>query len=290
MAITAGTLAGIAREWTALSDFEIAHLQRLAASWGVIADLCFSDLLLFAPARGVGDRFVVLAQVRATTGQTLYPDDLVGQALPARDRPLVADAWRTGQQQSGEPRFDDGTRVRVDAVPVRSQGRVVAVFTREALPSTGRRPSPLERTYLETANALVRMVAVGAFPFPPIDGGPELDIEDVLRVGDGTVRLDGRGRLTYASPNAVSAFHRIGIVPTEGHTLGELGLDDTTVKQAFTMLTPVTGEIERGDVVLDIGVIPLIEGRSVVLGALLLLRDVSELRRKERQLLSKEAI
>jgi hypothetical protein len=31
------------------------------------------------------------------------------------------------------------------------------------------------------------------------------------RVGDGMLRLDADGRVTFASPNAQSAFHRIGL-------------------------------------------------------------------------------
>ena len=287
MAITAGTLAQIAGERTDLDVEAVAHLERLAASWGVIADLCFSDLLLLTPVRDADGQFVVLAHVRATTGQTLYPEDQVGRVVAATERPHVAASWASGEMKEGDSTFADGTRVKVDAVPVRSRGGVVAILVKDSLPSSGRRPSPLERTYLETANALIRMVATGAFPFRA-PGAAE--VQEVQRVGDGTVRLDNKGRITYASPNAVSAFHRLGIVPTEGMTLGEVGLGDSAVKQAFTMLAPVTEEIERRDIVVDIGVIPLIEGRSQVLGALLLLRDVTELRSKERQLLSREAI
>ena len=60
----------------------LAHLQRLALSWRLLADLSFADLLLLAPiADEDGHRFVVLAQVRPTTGQTLYVTDLVGRVM-----------------------------------------------------------------------------------------------------------------------------------------------------------------------------------------------------------------
>ncbi len=86
-------------------------MQRLVASWQPLADLCFSDLLLLAPVEGEeGHRFVVLAQVRPTTGQTLYPVDLVGTVVDEVERPLVARAWRTGEIVEG-----DATAARVDA-------------------------------------------------------------------------------------------------------------------------------------------------------------------------------
>lgn len=41
------SLAELARFFTRLDAEAIAHLQRLAASWGLLADFCFADLLLF---------------------------------------------------------------------------------------------------------------------------------------------------------------------------------------------------------------------------------------------------
>ena len=46
------SLAEFARVHTRLDTPQIDHLQRLVASWGLLADLCFADLLLFvAPIR-----------------------------------------------------------------------------------------------------------------------------------------------------------------------------------------------------------------------------------------------
>ncbi len=42
------SLAEFARVHTGLDGPEIDHLQRLVASWGLLADLCFADLLLFS--------------------------------------------------------------------------------------------------------------------------------------------------------------------------------------------------------------------------------------------------
>ena len=41
------TLVELARQRTALSRDQINHLQRLIGDWGMLADLCFSDLLLY---------------------------------------------------------------------------------------------------------------------------------------------------------------------------------------------------------------------------------------------------
>jgi len=87
-----------ARTKTALWGESLRHVQRLATSWQALSDLCFSDLLLLAPVVGEdGSRSVVLAQVRPTTGQTVYPMDLVGAVVDEVARPLVSRAFRTGE-------------------------------------------------------------------------------------------------------------------------------------------------------------------------------------------------
>ena len=43
------TLAELTRLDTGLSKDQLRHLQRLIAWWGILADLSFSDLLLFVP-------------------------------------------------------------------------------------------------------------------------------------------------------------------------------------------------------------------------------------------------
>ena len=74
-----------------------AHLQRLTASWNILADLCFADLLLFVPAsQAGGDRFVVYGQMRPTTIQTIHNEDLVGRVIDAEENPLVARTWQLG--------------------------------------------------------------------------------------------------------------------------------------------------------------------------------------------------
>ena len=127
---------------TELSGDALAHLERLAVSWRLLADLSFSDLLLFAPvAHEDGHRFVILAQVRPTTGQTLYVHDLVGDVVDEVERPSLARAWRHAEIHDGEANVVRGReRVRVETVPVRFRGREIAVLTREAPTTSGRRP------------------------------------------------------------------------------------------------------------------------------------------------------
>ena len=291
------SLAEFARVHTRLGTPQIDHLQRLVASWGLLADLCFADLLLFVatdePQPGVGrehgperDDLVVLGQVRPLTNQTLYRSDWVGTVVPAEERPLVARSLELGEIIEGEVTNQIlKERVRALCIPVRWMGQTIAVVNREAAPSV-RHPGELERTYIEVFNRFARMIASGEFPFRSEEGLSE----EAPRVGDGVILLDGSGRVEYSSPNAISALHRIGVhANTEGMRLGEIGLQETAVRTAFATALPATEEIERGpQVTVLMRCIPLLE-HGTVTGAVVLLRDISELRRRDRLLLSKDA-
>ena len=289
------TLPELARLHTRLEADQLAHLTRLVASWGILADLCFADLLLFVPVAGGDGRFIVLGQVRPTTSQTLHADDLVGRLIDESERPLVARAFRAGEIMDGEVAVPGrgGEPARLQCIPIRHQGAVVAVLTREAALTVGRRPGELERSYIEVFERFARMLGAGSFPYP-VDEGTTAESP---RVGDGVLLLDETARVVYASPNAVNALHRMGVYSNaEGARLDEAGVQDNAITEAWDAALPVTEELEcRPDVIVLLRVLPLLDGRpgaeapARVTGAIVLLRDVSDVRRRDRLLLSKDA-
>ena len=277
------TLVELARAHTSLDDDAVDHLQRLIRGWGMLADLCFGDLVLLA--EGSGDDFIVLGQMRPSTSQTLHHDDLVGRKMPEAERPVVARAFRSGEIVEGEVALGDLDRVRMQGIPVRRDGSVIAVMTREAPLSATRRPGALERVYGDTFERFARMIVRGEYPFAAED-----DVgEDAPRVGDGAILLDASGRIEYASPNAVNALHRMGIhANVTGNRLDDEGVEETAVSRAFFAGKPVTEEVERGgDVVVQLRCLPRLH-RGEVTGGLVHLRDVTDIRRRDRLLLSKD--
>lgn len=281
--------AELARGRVGLDRSQVDHLQRLLASWSLLADLCFSDLLLFGAVGGTTEpeSLVVLGQIRPTTNQTSYPDDWVGREVPVAERPLVVDCLRTAAIVDGiVDTAAVGGPIVEQSIPVVVDGAVIAVLARNVTQAAGRQDGVLERTYIEVFNRLARMIAAGRFPFATDEELGSL----TPRVGDGVVVVDTTGRVRFASPNAVSALHRLGIQQNvQGRTFDGLGLSDGAVRRAFAAPHIATEEHTRGnDVTVLTRVIPLLHGDEVD-GGLVLLRDISELRRRDRMLLSKDA-
>ncbi|TAM86308.1 MAG: ATPase [Jatrophihabitans sp.] len=293
---------------TCLDEAQIAHLQRLVGEWQLIADLAFADLLLWVPVEpgtaadeaggeGSPSGFLCVAACRPTTGPTAYQSDQVGVRLYGDRATPMRTALTEGRIfREVEADWDGDLPIRREAIPVRFAGHVVAVLGRDANLASARTPSQLELVYLQSAADLAAMVADGSFP-----AGAERQ-EEVAgpRVGDGLLRVEPDGTIIYASPNALSAFSRLGITGTVmGEPIDALTssvADDPfdakdladAVAAAIDGGQPASIEVEGGGATVLFRAIPL-RPRGETLGALLLLQDVTELRRRDRQILSKDA-
>ena len=286
------SLNELVRQHTGLSEEDLEWLHVLVSNWQLLADLSFADLVLWVPSPD-GEQYVAVAQMRPTTGPTSYHDDLVGDVVPRGRRPMLDAALDEGRiVREGDPEWRDEVPVRVESIPVRRAGTLIAVIARNTNLLTARTPSRLELTYLQSASDLAQMIAEGRFPHPG-----EAVALDAPRVGDGLIRLDRDGVVLYASPNALSAYRRLGLAADLvgahlGKTTAELAPPDGPIDESLWAVmggkAPRQAEVEANDAVVQLRAIPLCPGGNR-LGALVLVRDVTELRRRERELLTKDA-
>lgn len=283
----------LVHQHTALDDSDLEWLHLLVSEWQLLSDLSFADLVLWVPTRD-GTRYVSVAQMRPNTGPTSYQDDMVGHLVPRGRRPLLDAAHDEGRiVREGDPEWREEVPVRVESIPVRREGRVLGVIARNTNLLTVRTPSRLELTYLQSASDLAQMIAVSSFPF----ANQQVDMDASPRVGDGLIRLDADGVVQYASPNALSAYHRMGLASDlVGHHLGKTtaelapthGPVDEALAKVASGWAPREFEIEARDGVIQFRAIPL-KPKGTRIGSLVLLRDVTELRRRERELITKDA-
>ncbi len=220
------------------------HLDLLVRAWGLMADVGFCDLLLLQRAPDKGDRqWRVSAQVRPTTHQTLYAEDLVGQLVSSAERPVLSEQW-SGRSWSDSNVYAIGSTsaARSRAIPLRVSQSIdepTAVVLCEAAVDAGRRRGRLESAYVDIFDQLAGMIATGRFPFAEV-----YEPAENMRVGDGVVVLDSEARIRFASPNATSSFHRLGVqANAEGKRLTELGLHADWLEGVATAKFPLSGEL-----------------------------------------------
>lgn len=299
------TLSDLLAEYTALTGSAVAHLQRLVSEWQLLADLSFSDLTLWVPLDPDTKLFVCVAQVRPTTGATVHEDDLVAAQLAGAEAELLRSGLQRGETTADVPDPEDTSFARKDGaahtyhrevIPVRHADTVIAMVGRDTGSMVGREASQLETAYVDAADDLFQMVGDGTFP-PPLQTG---EIHTGPRAGDGLLRLDADGHVVYVSPNAVSAYHRMNL--TGGLSGADLALLTRKLIadpfDAAELAARISGAVQgRPSLRMEVEVraatvlfraLPL-RPRGRPEGALVLVRDVTEVRRRDRALLSKDA-
>ena len=280
--------------------FDQSHrLRELVADWQLLSDLSFADLILWVPIRKDIKLWptghIAVAHIRPTTSSTVFSNDVIGDEVLWGARPNIDEALSSGDiNRSAEPERFGEILIKEETIPVFFQGQVIAVISRHRNAENMRSPGKLELNYREIANHLYQMVAEGNFPYQAAGSL----FEPVPRVGDGLIRLDVNGAISFASPNAKSAFSRMGWNgELEGRILGEVAEQVVTaspnaheegVRTRLNGKTLRRVEIDNQGATIDLLVLPLIQGADRI-GSIVLLQNVTELRRRDRELVTKDA-
>lgn len=274
-------LVALVRARGDLSADDVDRLVGLVADWGIISDLGVADLTLWVPSWD-GGGYQAVAHRRPDTGRTLFPEEVVGTFVGRGRRTELDRSAAAGDVESAV----DAAGASHVIYPLTRTGAVLALVERSAVPVPEGAMGRLESAYVEAADRLCDLMVRGEFPTSQgLDTPPP-------RVGGGFIRLEVDGRVRYASPNAESAIHRLGAaVDLQGAHLGSVLArlhDPWSQREHLQRLasgaTSGRAVVEHGDAALEIDVISLESA-----GAIVLLRDITELRRRERDLESTTA-
>ncbi|MBN9156266.1 sensor histidine kinase [Microbacterium sp.] len=294
------TLSDLAQAQGCLDDEDVEWLHRLAGDGQLLADLASADIVIWiATAEG---SFIAVAHTRPSGAATLFYRDIVGERVRPQWRTQVQGAFDTAEiVDSANPDWFEETPTRVRAVPiVRARGRdgegarPIGVLTRHTNLGEARTPSRQQITFNEAADDLFGMISVGEFPDLSAPTSPR---RGAPRASDGLIRIDVDGVVTFASPNALSAFNRMGFdEELEGESLVEVTTRiippsrqvDESLPVVVTGRAPWRTDVEARGVTVSLRAIPL-KDHGTRIGAIVLCRDVSELRHQEQELITKDA-
>ena len=177
--------------------------------------------------------------------------------------------------------------------PVRHDGKTLGLVVRETNMATRESNGRYESESINAGKQLYEMIPRGQFPYV----NAIMSQRHVARVSDGFIMLTQEGIVRYASPNAISCFRRLGCLMTmQGHFLSEIGTDllrrNDPVPEALPMVLmgkdAVDSEINANRSAVSVRSLPLYDNNGRT-GAIILCRDVTELRRREQELQTKDA-
>lgn len=277
----------------------IEWLTLLTSEWQLTADLLFADLVLWIPSKH--GEFVATAHARPSSAATVFFRDITGEPIRKEWIQQARQAFESGEiVHLKTPDTTSGIATRLSAIPVRrpvaadEQSSPIAVITRHTNLSDSRTPNKLQINYVNCGNELLEMIAEGSFPDFSAPTGPR---RGAPRANDGLLRLDVDGIVTFASPNGLSAFNRLGIAgELEGKSLAEAATKivkkqstvDESLPLVLTGKAPWRADLESTALTLSIRAIPLLK-KGARTGAIVLCREITELRRQEQELLTKDA-
>ena len=282
------TMAELARKYTRLGEEDLAHLHRLVADWGMLSDFCFADLLLFVPVEGSeGHRFVVLGQIRPTTNQTLYREDLVGRVIDEVERPFVARAWSLGEIVEGELHRHLPGRA---GAPAMHPGAPPRPAPGGHGPRVGTDGGPASRRARAGLRGDLRPVRphdrVGGVP---VRGPRTLRPRTRPASATGWSCSTGAAGWSTTRPTPSPPCTAWACTPTP---TGCASTSWASPPMPSTGPTPAARRSprrsRRPDVIVALRCLPLLEAGKVT-GAVVLLRDVSDLRRRDRLLVTMDA-
>ncbi|MDT0179709.1 histidine kinase N-terminal domain-containing protein [Microbacterium sp. KSW4-11] len=279
---------------------DVEWLHRLAGDGQLLADLAFADIVIWVPTSD--DSFIAVAHTRPSGAATLFYRDIVGDAVRPQWRTQVTDAFtQVRVVDSSSPDWFEETPTRVRAVPIvreraaeGRESRVIGVLTRHTNLGEARTPSRQQITFNDCADDLFGMIASADFPDLTAPTSPR---RGAPRASDGLIRLDVDGITTFASPNALSAFNRLGFDDElEGESLMEVATKIMPASRQFDESLPIVmagrapwrADVEARGVTVSLRTIPLRENGTRI-GAIVLCRDVSEIRHQEQELITKDA-
>ena len=268
-------VTAICRSITNVSEKQIDILHTLGIVCQVASDLCQGQITVYTRARSDG-RFAIVRQVMPNTIFYQYRTNVQGETVAAIEEPLIWHVITHGEAMCGQREWTFGKMARMHAYPLRDQdGNVFAAVSFEIQREmTEEAEIRLATAYKMLCNAST-LAKQG--PFQP------------LSANDGILIADDKGKVFSHNHIATSLYRILGVYQLNGRYLSERQLNLRFAEAAEECHMPQSAEIKYRNIMLSQRSIPIVSGGKVV-RVIVLVTDITEIKKKEKELLIKSAV
>ncbi len=281
------------------ADLELEHehgayLDQVADTVGLLADVSRADVLLYA--LGADERISVVAQARPHSVPPIHTDDVLGERANPIENSLIFRALSSGQYVNGQTQGPYDAIVTQEVFPVEYDGQVVGALSIEKSLIEHERHQRRSRAFQEAVRNFQWAVSRHLMPC----------LEDMSPFGeyDGILVVDANRRIQYASGLANNLYRRLGTMDLlPGKRLSILrDSDDELVARALKERHCLEEEAEEGAFIWIKKAVPLYSpagwrqwlpwesGEPRLVGALFMIHNATQERKKEQILKLKEAL
>lgn len=265
----------ICRDVTKLNNKQIEILHTLGIVCQVASDLCQGQITIYTRAQK-DNTVAIVEQVTPNTSFYQYRPNEQGETLSAMEEPLIWYVITHGEEMHGQREWTFGKMVQMHAYPLYDEtGEVFAAvsfeFHRE---TTAESEIRLDTAYKMLCNAPT-LAKQG--PFQP------------LSANDGILIADGNGKVFSHNHIATSLYRIIGVYHLNGRYLSDRHLNLRFQEPLEDCTTPQAAEFKYRNIMLSERSIPIVVDGKVV-RVIILITDITELKKKEKELLVKSAV
>ncbi|MBX6354161.1 MAG: sensor histidine kinase [Thermoflavifilum sp.] len=271
----------LAQKRTRLDEHDVEALMRVADQLQTIADLSGCDVFIDCLVHGRTDLAVVVAQAKPATARSLYSEYVVGQLILRDNEPGVFRSFMTGEYVTGTRAItNEVVTIQQKVLPIRRAGRVIGVLIMEQDISAQverEREVALFQQTTEHLGETLWEVAVAETNLPSL-------------IHEGVILVNSDFLFTYVNPTARACFEKLNLPSPEiGTPLWSFHAGLKHLMESARERGVVAQEFTFGENVVLIKAI-VIRRADQVKGGLLLLSDITEQRRTEKQLMITSAV
>ena len=272
------SLIDICHNMTALSVVQIDILDKLKHTYPLVADIAHAQLTVYVKS-AKENKLLILSQIKPNTNFSQYranhkPENQVNIS----EEPLVWHTLSTGNLIQGKREWAWGFMMDMYTYPIYDYyGKIIACVSFE----TNWKDLKIEgySYLLETAYA---MISNAKFPL-------DHEVYRPLSASDGIIITDKHGKITFANIAARSIYKVLGVGEMLGHHMFDREITMHIKKETTHLQRPYEKEMEIGNLVLVQRSIPIYDNQRLF-RTVIIVSDVTELKKKEKELLIKSAV
>lgn len=271
----------LCRNHTLLSKGEAQTIREMADQLQLIADVSESDVFIDCPLVDKGSALVV-AEAHPSSAPSLYKSSVVGQYAFAHNEPAVMFCLLSGQSVIGSRGISqEQIAIQQNVVPIRSKaGNVIGVLIMEKDISEKIEQEKNVTRLIETTEHLSETLLTVAMS--------QGSMQSLMH--EGIVLFDEKERVTYTNPRALEMLKEIGHTDVvNGSPLAKLFYGRLEGKHVIGHTGVIHQEFQIGNVSFDLKALSIYRDHREV-GGIILIRDISDIKEKEKQLMIKSAV
>lgn len=267
------------RQYSKLSAMQVNILYRISVVLPLVADLAHAHIAIYVRDKHEANKFVVVNTVHPHTTLNPRKENLLGKRIPAILEPVVKYSMDTKKKYKSLREVQFGKFLEMYTIPIvdHDNNEVIAVIAFDI--NTDDTKIQGYSRLLKTAFIILKNSQKNLDP----------RMFKAISSRDGVIITNKDERIIFANLVASRIYHVLGVNNLLGCYIFDHQLTMYITKETILHKRTYEKEIEAGNLVIIRRDIPIMEAGNL-LTRIIILSDVTEIRKKDKELLIKSAV